>query len=284
MEEHLSRINIKFISFFLSLLISNISCKDIYKENIYDNINEKQNLQDNKEDTIIYKLYTGTVYNINLNRLNTANINFQYRSRSQVFDLLIHFYPLECDIHISDKNYKGENIYNISTYNYNAFYTLNTKYIYNKFTVKSLMNSLNTELENITCPLIINSIEIYNNTIPELVVNEKDPILFYFRDEVPKLQLIYNHNNSENPIIISFYIKEKARFRIECNDGEEKINKTIYYKETILIKPNSSNTKYNISITRIDPINSVAIIKVSGNNYSPFYLQNNILNLGLFTK
>ena len=283
MEEYLPKINIKFIFFFLSLLISNISCKDIYKDNIYDNTNENQNLQDNKQETPI-TIETGTVYKINLDRLNSKNIAFIMSQIYRQFDLLIHFYPLECDIYITDELYKGERIYNISNYNYNAFYTLITRSLYTTFDIKSLMNSISMEYQNLMCPLIINSIKIYDNTIPELVVNEKEPILFYFRDEVPKLKLIYNHNNNENPIIVSFFIKEKVKFRIECNDGEEKINKTIYYKETILIKPKSSNTKYNILLTRMDQINSVVIIKVSGNNYSPFYLQNNILNLGFIPK
>ena len=280
MEEYLPKINIQFILFFLSLLISNISCKDI--ENIYDNTNGKQNLQYNKQETPI-RIEPGTVYKINLDRLNSKNISFIISTQFRQFDLLIHFYPLECDIYIYDELYKGERIYNISNYNYNAFYTLISKTLFTTFDVKSLMNSISTEYQNIMCPLIINSIKIFDNTIPELVVNEKEPILFYFRDEVPKLKLIYSHNN-KNPIIVSFYIKEKIRFRIECNDGEEKINKIIYYKETILIKPKSSNNKYNILITRMDPINSVVIIKVSGNNYSPFYLQNNILNLGFIPK
>jgi len=283
MEEYLSKIKIHFIFFFLSLLISNISCKDIYKDNIYDNTNGKQNLQDNKQETPI-TIEPGTVYKINLDRLNSKNIAFLMSQTYRQFDILIHFYPLECDIHITDDLYKGERIYNISNYNYNAFYTLITRSLYTTFNVKSLMNSISMDYQNMICPLIINSIKLYDNTIPELVVNEKDPILFYFRDEVQRLKLIYNHNNNENPIIISFFIKEKVKFRIECNDGEEKINKTIYYKETILIKPKSSNTKYTILITRVDPINSVVIIKVSGNNYSPFYLQNNILNLGFIPK
>ena len=126
MKEYLSKINIKFIFFFISLLISNISCKDIYKENIYDNVNEKQNLQDNKQDIPIYKIKPRRVFKINLNRLNSANITFIISKQSRA-DLLIHFFPLECDIHISDDVYKGERIYNISNYNYNAFYTLITK-------------------------------------------------------------------------------------------------------------------------------------------------------------
>ena len=133
--------------------------------------------------------------------------------------------------------------------------------------------------------MIINSIKVMNNNqIPELAINEKEPVLFFFKDQIPNLRLIYNHNNNESPIIVSFFIKEKTRFRIECNDGEEKINKTIYYKETLLIKPNSSSTQYKILITRIDQVNSTMIIKISGNNSSSFYLQNNILNLGFIPK
>ena len=208
MEEYLPKIIIQFIFFFLSLLISNISCKDIYKENIYDNTNGKQNLQYNKQDTPI-RIEPGTVYKINLDRINSRNISFIISTQFRQFDLLIHFYPLECDIYIYDELYKGERIYNISNYNYNAFYTLFSKSLFTTFDVKSLMNSISSEYQNIMCPLIINSIKIYDNTIPELVVNEKEPILFYFRDEVPKLKLIYNHNNNnENPLSFLFILKK----------------------------------------------------------------------------
>ena len=129
MEEYLSKIIIQFIFFFLSLLISNISCKDIYKENIYDNTNGKQNLQYNKQDTPI-RIEPGTVYKINLDRINSRNISFIISTQFRQFDLLIHFYPLECDIYIYDELYKGERIYNISNYNYNAFYTLFSKSLF----------------------------------------------------------------------------------------------------------------------------------------------------------
>jgi len=47
MKEHLSKDKVQFIFFFLYFLISNIYCKDIiYKENINDNIKEKQIFQE----------------------------------------------------------------------------------------------------------------------------------------------------------------------------------------------------------------------------------------------
>jgi len=152
------------------------------------------------------------------------------------------------------------------------------------FRIRPLIYPINEENKNIACPLILNSVLMKGDETPELVLKEKLPILFYFNYSTTKLKLIYNHNNNRNPIIVSFFIKEKARFRIECNDGEKKINKIIYYKDTILIKPHSSNIQYNISITRIDQVNSTMIIKASGNNSSPFYLQKNILNLGFIPR
>jgi len=282
MKEYLLKAKFQFKFFFLYALISNLFCKDIYEEAINDNIIQKQIIQeDSKNDIIDYELTPGKVYNLKLYKLKTANIRFLNIKNGDNY--VIHFYPLECKIYLTDSNDNIDNIYKISNYDYDAFYSLITGN--RTFKVKPLINLIKEEINNITYPLIINSVKISNNSqIPELILNEKEPVLFFFKDKITNLRLIYNHNKSENPIIISFFIKEKARFRIECNDGKEKINKIIYYKETLLIKPNSSNTQYNILITRIDQVNSTMIIKISGNNSSSFYLQNNILNLGLIPK
>jgi len=281
MDKYLSKIKIQFIFFFFSLLISSMICKDMHKDNIYDNKNEDEIFPDEIQDITTHKFQPGKVYNINLYRLNIARIIISKKENEKY---KVHFYPLECNIHIADS--EEYQTINISNYNYDAFYSLSkneNKKI--KFYVKPLIYSLSGELKNISCPLIINSVLIHDNeNPPELELNEKDPTLFHFNDDMPSLKLIYYYNNNGNPIIVSFFNKEKARFRIECNDGEEKINKIIYYKETILIKPNSQNTKYNILVTRIDQVNSTMIIKISGNITSPFYLQKNILNLGFIPK
>ena len=179
--------------------------------------------------------------------------------------LLIHFYPIECKIAITDSNDNEDKIYGISNYNYDAFYTLITKDNFTSFKIKPLIYSLNEENKNIAYPLIINSIKINNNEVPELIINETEPILFYFKDNLTRLKLVYNYSNDGGTLIVSFYIKEKTRFKIECNDGKENINKIIYYKEHILIKPIPSKAQYNILITKIDPKDSVTIIKITGN-------------------
>ena len=144
---------------------------------------------------------------------------------------MVHFYPLECKIYLTDSNDNEDNIYRISNYNYDAFYSLISK-ANSSFIIKPLIYSINKEIKNIICPLIINSVKINNSEVPELVLNEKEPVLFYFKDNITKLNLIYNHDNNKSPIIVSFFIKERVRFTVECNEGEELINKTIYYKET----------------------------------------------------
>jgi len=282
MKEHLLLAKVQFKFFFLYFLISNLYCKDIYKENMNDNIKEKQIIQEDSK-SIDYTIKPGNVYNLTLYKLKQTNIKFEKESGNYYY-LLVHLYPLECKIYLTDSNDNEDYIYRISNYNYDAFYSLITRD--GSLKIKPLIYSINEENNYISCPLIINSVKIsyYDKNIPELVLNEKDPVLFYFNDRNTNLNLTYNYNNNENPIIISFFIKEKARFRIECNDGEEKINKTIYYKEILLIKPKSSKTKYNILITRIDKVSSTMIIKILGNNSSSFYLQNNILNLGFIPK
>ena len=277
MKKHLSKTKVQFKFFFLYFLISNLHCNDIYIEKIYDNIKVKQIKKDNKEDkTLNLELEYGNVYNLDLFLLKSTNIKMKKKDK---YHLLVHFYPLDCKIYIDEKKSKDK-IQSISNYNYDAFYVLINKDNDFSSEVRPLIYPINEENKNITCPLILNSVPKKDNEVPELVIKEKLPILFYFNDNTTNLKLIYNHDNNGNPIIVSFFIKEKARFRIECNDGEEKINKIIYYKETILIKPHSSNIQYNILITRIDQVNSTMIIKASGNNSSSFYLQKNILNLG----
>ena len=283
MEEHFLKVKVQFIFFFLSLLISNINNKDIYKKNSNKNINEKIYLQDDiKDKLLVNELKLGKVYKINLYALNTTSILFLKKETE--YNILVHFYPLECKIYLTDSYDHEDKIYNISNYEYDAYYTLIEKDDTTSFKIKPLIYSLSSEIKNISCSLIINSVIIKdNNNVPELTLIEKEPVLFYFKDNVTRLNLIYIHNNNKNPIIVSFFIKEKTKFKIKYNDGKEEIEKFIYYKENILIN-STSKSKYKIEITRIDQSNSTMIIKVSGNNSSSFYLQKNILNLGFIPK
>ena len=82
--------------------------------------------------------------------------------------------------------------------------------------------------------------------------------------------------------IISFFIKEAIKFKIEISDGENNIiNRNINYKENIIIKPKISKGNYTILIYPDEEIiNSTMIVKITHSNSSPFYLKQNQLNLG----
>ena len=78
MKEHLSKTKVQFKFFFLYFFISNLYCKDIYNEKIYDNINVKQIKKDNKEDkTLNLELEYGNVYNLDLFLLKSTNIKMK---------------------------------------------------------------------------------------------------------------------------------------------------------------------------------------------------------------
>ena len=229
MEKHLSKPKVQFKFCFLYVLISNLYCRDIYNESIYDNINVKQIIQDNKEDKITnYELEYGNVYNLNLYILKTTNIKMK---KEEKYNLLVHFYPLDCKIYLTDEKDAEDKIFNISNYNYDAFYTLINRNTTFPFKIRPLIYPINEGNKNIACPLILNSVRIKDKEVPELVIKEKEPILFYFNGNISKLKLIYNYDNNGYPIIVSFFIKEKAKFRIECNDGKEKINKIFIIKK-----------------------------------------------------
>ena len=66
MKEHLSKAKFQIKFLFLYFLISNLYCKDIYEENIYDNIIKKQFIQeDNKNKIITYLKIKYLIININ---------------------------------------------------------------------------------------------------------------------------------------------------------------------------------------------------------------------------
>ena len=119
-------------------------------------------------------------------------------------------------------------------------------------------------------------------------VKENEPVFLYFNNVLKLINLLYKFENNdiEYPIIISFLISEKLKFKIEITDGENIItNRIINYEENIIIKPKPNKT-YNISITlnEKDIINSTMIVKIFQNNSIPFYLQKNQLNLGFIPK
>ena len=115
-------------------------------------------------------------------------------------------------------------------------------------------------------------------------MTKNEPTFLFFNNDLQNATLLYKFGNRDlgYPIIISFFIKEKIKFRIKISDEDNYIiiNRTINYKENIIIKPESIKA-YNISINPEEYIiNSTMIVKIIQNNNTPFYLQRNQLNLG----
>ena len=88
------------------------------------------------------------------------------------------------------------------------------------------------------------------------------------------------------PISISFFIKERVKFKITVSYNEDKsIEKIISYIDRIVIEPDfipkNASSYLKISIEKIDKQkDAVMIAKVIGNYFAPIYFQKNILNIG----
>jgi len=224
-----------------------------------------------------------TIYLYNLrNIILYSKKNFGLNS-----PMLIHFLSIDCDIQIEEL-YKNELEMKINNFNYGAYSVLINDNE-TKLNIYPLINSSIERFRYRNYPLIINRISFADSTIPQLNAKENLPIFLNFNEFLTKIKLVYNfiENNDDNPIIISFYIKEKIKFKIEISDDDEKniTNKIVDEKENIIFRPEHGKA-YNIFITPYeeDIINSTMIVKIIQNNSTPFYLQKNVLNLGFIPK
>ena len=243
---------------------SYISIEDIFKSNnfISDEI-KKETIQKGKVQTIF---------------LNASNkYEFDFSQFDIEDDLLVNLYPLDCQIEILSSS---GIIKQISNYEYNAFSIFIKKNIINsaKFQIQPLINQLEEKNKKRTYHLIINNIDIGNS---QLTFNdEKFPTLIYFDSNLENIILSYNSINSKEPVVFSFFIKEKVRFSASISNSKIS-NKIIDYKDNIIIDPKNyqNNNNILILINNLDKKDCSMIVKVSGNS-SPFYLEKNNLNLG----
>ena len=283
---------VKFNPFFLYILClyEFIKCKAIY----IDNYNEEKVNNSIICSTKNSDLYLPNEYNdfekeevfsttLNIGKiqtifLNSSNIYQFYFSKIKVeSDLLVNIYPLDCPIQISASD-ESITIENISNYEYDAFFVIikkekiNSSYI----RIKPLINPLEEKNRKRTYHLIFNSFDKSN---PQLIFNEKFPTLIYFYSSLEKMKFIYESNNSKEPVVFSFFIKERNRFNVTISKDENQ-NRIIAYKDNIIIDPKIvSYDNIDIFVKKMDNKNCAMIVKVSGNS-SPFYLQKNNLNLG----
>ena len=95
---------------------------------------------------------------------------------------------------------------------------------------------LKEENQNRNYPLIINTLQFYYYENLFLNVKENEPIFLYFNNGFKSIKLIYQFKNiiinNNQPIIVSFFIKEKINFKIEISDQK----KIILQIELLIIK------------------------------------------------
>ena len=265
MIKHSLKLKLYHIFIFLLKINSIAKCKEI------------MNKIKDKKDKDAEIAPNGKVITKYLNNSIEGELKLKFQCNKK---LLIHFLSMDCDINIDKGENKDAYVYKINNYNYEAFYILITKKENPYISITPFIHSLREENH----PLIINTIEIYDSKIPELEINGNEPVLLYFNVELEKINLKYNNSNFEDPIILSFFIKEKIKYKIEIIDNKNNIiiKRTINYKENIIIKPDSQIIIYNILVTQDEGIiiNSTMIVKIIQDNSTPFYLEKNQLNLG----
>ena len=211
------------------------------------------------------------VYKVYLN--NSTKIGLRWEKAD--YKLLIHILSIDCKINLEvNKKIKFENI---SYYNNNVYYITKDYNEIVNLAINPLISSLKEQNQKRNYPLIINTVK-YNyfyTPFPTLNIKENEPILLYFNSDLKSIQLVYANSNIEQPIIVSFFIKEKIKFKIEISNQKNKIiNKIINYKENIIFKPKAYYTNYDIliSLDEENIINSTMIVKIIQNNLSPIYL------------
>ena len=240
--------------------------------NLFSYLLKENNLQiDGLENLIIKK-------NIKKGQMQTEILNnsliyvFHFSDFNNQSELFVNYYPLDCQIEIEVNNKNDVTITKISNYEYDAFSIVIKKNKTNStfIRVKPLINPLEEKNKKRDYHLVINNFDENN---PQLILNEKYPTLIYFYSNVKRMNFSYNLNNSEEPVVISFFIKERIKFNATILDSKIP-NRIIAYKDNIIIDPKNFSQKNKnifISINKLNDKNCSMIVKVSGNN-SPFYL------------
>ena len=255
-------------SFLNDILINNLQMTSDFDPEIHNRIIMLNDVQ----SELIFK---EKIYVFNFNQNDNKNEDYEDY-------YLIHFYPLDCHIKIAIENNKNNaDIIKINNYEYDAFSVKIHKDDLEEVNIKlkTLITSNDEYNKNRTFHLMINSFQ--NNDESKLNIKENEPTFLYFNNNLKKIKLFYEINTElTNPIFVSFFIKERVKFKVEIEKTE--INKTISYIDGILISKEEISRLSNVTIIiKIleEEKDAVLISKIEQNYSIPQYLQKNILNL-----
>ena len=140
----------------------------------------------------------------------------------------IHVFSINCEIEInrlSDSSTEERKDIVVTKINYNSdAYFIQTYSTGEIIEIKPLNNKLNNN-KNKECSLVINTLSSDFN----LEVKEENPTIFYFKDGLNHINLLYDYNNIKDKTFIAFQFlfNEKENFEITITGLKTEQKRTI---------------------------------------------------------
>ena len=202
-------------------------------------------------------------------------------------NLLVHIFSINCEIEIHTNE---NNIIKNINENNDAFLIKINLEKNNNITIKPLINSKNKNIKNKKCPLIINS--IFDN-VYELKVEEQNPTIFYFNDQLTNINLFYNlrdFTKDKSFVVFQFLFNEKATFEINIDNiktNQKRIisnSHNVFITEDSIKKLEEIDNILKINLRLVNYTNPCLIyFRVISNKFTPLILQKNYLNHAFIT-
>ena len=267
--------------FLISFFLIYAQCKPEKLDNII--------LQYNEDNNNIIEITPETIQTEFLNNNEAKTLKFS-NIEDKSKNLLIHLFSINCEIEInSSENDITKNIYQ----NNDAFLIKINFEKNNNIIIKPLINSKNKNIKNKTCPLIINSIfdDVY-----ELKVEEQNPTIFYFNDQLTNISLFYNitdFTKDKSFVLFQFLFNEKATFEIiidEMKTNQRNQKRIISNSHNVFLTEDSIKEleKFDnilkINLRLVNYTNPFPVyFRVISNKFTPLILQKNYLNHAFIT-
>ena len=249
-----------------------------------------------KLDNIIlqYNENNNNIIEITPEEIQTELLN-DYESKTLKFsnikdkskNLLVHIFSINCEIEINaSENNITKNIYE----NNDAFLIKINIEKNNSITIKPLKDSKNKNIKNKTCPLIINSIF---EGVYELNVEEQNPSIFYFNDQLTNISLNYNitdFTKDKSFVVFQFLFNEKATLEINIDGigtNQKRIisnSHNVFLTEDSIKELEKLDNILKINLRLVNYTNPFLVyFRVISNKFTPLILQKNYLNHAFIT-
>ena len=217
------------------------------------------------------------IISLNLNKIKFFD-NYYY----------IHVFSINCEIEInilSDWSTEERKDVVVTKINNNSnTFLIKTESNEKVIEIKPLNNKLNNN-KNEECSLVINTLSSDFN----LEVKEENPTIFYFKDGLNHINLLYDYNNIKDKTFIAFQFlfNEKEIFEITITGLKTEQKRTIsnsynFFLTKDLFDNENDNIKINI-IKKESKIPVLVTFRVISNEFNPLILQKNYLNYGFIT-